>query len=794
MVGVDTRGIDEILLETGVLKITDLKKAWDIQRERGSNIEDVLLELELVTQTDIMRANAIKMGISFVDLTNYEIKDDSVPTLITRNIANRYKVIPIDKENGVLTVAMQDPTDIFCIDDIRLATALEIKPVFSDPKEIEKLIVKYFGEEEKPKKEIIQKSSDEKSKSDLLKEQESLLLERDAYDNMKPDLEPVEMDFDSTDDSFSSPDFNIQDDMPESGIFKDKIGNLLVKSGVITQEQLDTALAIQVKKGGLIGKIMVKEGYLDTKFLYEFLQKQMGVEFIDLEAIEIEENIINLVTRNIARMHKLIPVKISSGSLKVAMSDPMNIFSIDDLRLTTGYNIIPCLADEEQIMVMLDKYYGKDSKEREERDKRDKEAIDLEEEIKKVNEKIAVEITEAEEEEEIVDIDVLENAPIVKMVNIIFQKAVASRASDIHMEPQEDCVLIRFRIDGQLVEIMKHDRKIISALVARVKIISGLNIAEKRIPQDGRIGMKIDGKDYDMRVSILPTMFGEKVVIRIADKEGFQVDKKDLGFFEDDLEKFDNIIAHPHGIVLVTGPTGSGKSTTLYTALRELCKPNVNLLTVEDPVESTIKGINQVQVNVKAGLTFASALRAFLRQDPDIIMVGEIRDMETAEIATRAAITGHLVFSTLHTNDAASSITRMIDMGIEPFMMSSSVVGVIAQRLVRRLCKKCRKKIEPDEYQRNVLDLKEGEEVEIYEAVGCEECNNTGYRGRIAVYEIMSINREIRDLIAKNENADVIKEAALRNGMKTLRMNCARVVKNGVTTIDEMLRIAYSED
>jgi type IV pilus assembly protein PilB len=388
----------------------------------------------------------------------------------------------------------------------------------------------------------------------------------------------------------------------------------------------------------------------------------------------------------------------------------------------------------------------------------------------------------------------LENAPIVKMVNIIFQKAVASRASDIHMEPQEDCVLIRFRIDGQLVEIMKHDRKIISALVARVKIISGLNIAEKRIPQDGRIGMKIDGKDYDMRVSILPTMFGEKVVIRIADKEGFQVDKKDLGFFEDDLEKFDNIIAHPHGIVLVTGPTGSGKSTTLYTALRELCKPNVNLLTVEDPVESTIKGINQVQVNVKAGLTFASALRAFLRQDPDIIMVGEIRDMETAEIATRAAITGHLVFSTLHTNDAASSITRMIDMGIEPFMMSSSVVGVIAQRLVRRLCKKCRKKIEPDEYQRNVLDLKEGEEVEIYEAVGCEECNNTGYRGRIAVYEIMSINREIRDLIAKNENADVIKEAALRNGMKTLRMNCARVVKNGVTTIDEMLRIAYSED
>lgn len=790
MVGVDTRGIDEILLETGVLKITDLKKAWDIQRERGCNIEDVLLELELVTPTDIMRANAVKMGISFVDLVNFEIKDDSVPTLITRNIANRYKVIPIEKENGVLTVAMQDPTDIFCIDDIRLATALEIKPVFSDPKEIEKLIIRYFGEDERPQKESIPKP-DDNSKSDLLKEQESLLLERDVYDNIKADLEPAELEFDSQDESFSGLDLAVQDDMPENGIFKDKIGNLLVKSGVITQEQLDTALAIQTKKGGLIGKIMVKQGYLDTKSLYEFLQKQMGVEFIDLEVIEIEESIINLVTRNIARMHKLIPVKLSNGSLKVAMSDPMNIFSIDDLRLTTGYNIIPCLADEDQIMIMLDKYYGKASKEKEEKEK---EAIDLEEEMKKVNEKIAVEITETEEDEEVVDINVLENAPIVKMVNIIFQKAVASRASDIHMEPQEDCVLIRFRIDGQLVEIMKHDRKIVSALVARVKIISGLNIAEKRIPQDGRIGMKIDGKDYDMRVSILPTMFGEKVVIRIADKEGFKVDKKDLGFFEDDLEKFDRIIAHPHGIVLVTGPTGSGKSTTLYTALRELCKPNVNILTVEDPVESTIKGINQVQVNVKAGLTFATALRSFLRQDPDIIMVGEIRDSETAEIATRAAITGHLVFSTLHTNDAASSITRMIDMGIEPFMMSSSVVGVIAQRLVRRLCIKCREKIEPDEFARDALGLKEGEEIELYKAVGCEKCNNTGYKGRIAVYEIMTINREIGELIAKNENADLIKEAALRNGMQTLRMNCARYVKDGVTTIDEMLRIAYSED
>lgn len=791
MVGVDTRGIDEILLETGVLKITDLKKAWDIQRERDCNIEDVLLELELATPADIMHATAIKMGIAYLDLSDYEIKDDSVPTLITKNIANRYKVIPIEKDNGVLTVAMKDPTDIFCIDDIRLATALEIKPVLSDPKEIEKLIVKYFGADEKPQKETI---VEEVSKADKLKEQESSLLERSIYDDIRPHIEPPELELEPIDDSFSGADFNAQNNMAESGIFKDKIGNLLVKSSVITQDQLDTALAIQAKKGGLIGKIMVSEGYLESKSLYGFLQKQMGVEFVELEGIEIEESVISLVTRNIAKMHKLIPIEKINDSLKVAMSDPMNIFSIDDLRLTTGHNIIPCLADEEQIVAKLNRYYGEEFKEKEERERRDREAIDLEEEIKRVKEKIAVEITEQDEEEETVDIDVLENAPIVKMVNIIFQKAVSSRASDIHMEPQEGCVLIRFRIDGQLVEIMKHDRKIISALVARVKIISGLNIAEKRIPQDGRIGMKIDGKDYDMRVSILPTMFGEKVVIRIADKEGFKVSKMDLGFFEDDMEKFEGIISHPHGIVLVTGPTGSGKSTTLYTALRELCKPNVNLLTVEDPVESTINGINQVQVNVKAGLTFATTLRAFLRQDPDIIMVGEIRDGETAEIATRAAITGHLVFSTLHTNDAASSITRMIDMGIEPFMISSSIVGVLAQRLVRRLCKECREKIQPDEFEKDALDLKDDEEVELYKAVGCEECNNTGYKGRIAVYEIMTINSKIKELIARNENADIIKRAALENGMKTLRMNCARVVKNGITTIDEMLRIAYSKD
>jgi len=798
MVGLDTRGIDEILLEMGVIKITDLKKAWDIQRESKRNIEDIIVELGLASPKDIMRANATKMGIEFIDLSTEGVKDTTIQNLITKNIAHRYKVLPIEKDNNVLTVAMKDPTDIFSIDDIRLATGLEIKPVLADSKELEKLIVQCYGEEirvrdtrpEFERDEEVQGNKIQEPIKESIKEKENMLLDNSTYNSIKQEVELPDLGLNNISnipvDNYSSKSY------PENnGMFKDKIGNLLVKAGVITQEQLERALAIQSKSGGLIGKILVKEGYINTKSLYEFLEKQMGVQYVDLDSIEFDEEAIKLVSYNIARMHKVIPISKSDSTLKVAMSDPMNIFSIDDLRLTTGMEIVPCLAEDELIEKYLDIYYNKSNKSGVFAEKK---LAELDEEIKKVNEKIAVEIKEAEEEEENIDISDLENAPIVKMVNIIFQKAIASRASDIHIDPQEDNVLIRFRIDGQLVEIMRHDIKIMPSLAARVKIISGLNIAEKRVPQDGRISLNVEGKTYDLRVSVLPTMFGEKIVMRIADKDGFNVKKEDLGFFEDDLVKFNNIISHPHGIVLVTGPTGSGKSTTLYTALRELCKPNVNILTVEDPVEMTIKGVNQVQVNTKAGMTFAAALRAFLRQDPDIIMVGEIRDGETAEIATRSAITGHLVFSTLHTNDAASSITRMIDMGIEPFLISSSVVGVLAQRLVRRLCPKCKEVAEIDDFARDVLELSEGEEVTIYKPKGCPECNNIGYKGRIAVYEIMEIDKDIRQLIAKNATSDTIKELAIKKGMKTLRMNCARLVKNGVTTIDEMLKIAFSKD
>ncbi len=853
MIDKSKMSIDEILLEKGLLNIEQLKKVWGIQRETGKKIEDILLELQLVTQNDLVNASASMMEMEFVDLTNFDFSDYSVPTLIGESMATRYCMIPIEKNGDTLIVAMKDPTDIFATDDVRLTTGLDIKPVFADAKCIENLISKIFA------KSMIQSNDEtfdqmnDDAKSEIAATAASVVPEIPnnhdydgfmQYSNNYTSDEKIEYNFDDNDyksdnsmlENNTNNDFEVDSDINSNEIisqteasyttdnqfkvgntgptfidndseykpslFKERLGKQLVRAGVITQAQLDSALDIQTKTGSRLGEILAKEGYIKKKVLYEFLEKQMGIPHVDLENASIPGEIIALVDESIARRHKLVPVEKDNSILKVAMSDPMNIFSVDDLRLATGMEIIPLLADEEQIVTILNSYYEEVAKsapatqdKKTDAKEPQKVVMDLEEEIKKVNEEINVEINEEQEQEDdIIEISDVDNAPIVRMVNIVFNKAVASHASDIHIEPYEDCVMIRFRVDGQLLEIMKYDRKVLPSLVARIKIISGLNIAEKRVPQDGRISMKIDNSAYDMRVSVLPTMFGEKIVIRIADKDGFNVTKKDLGFFDDDLEKFDSILSHPHGVVLVTGPTGSGKSTTLYTALKELCKPNVNIMTVEDPVESTVRGVNQVQVNVKAGLTFAAALRSFLRQDPDIIMVGEIRDGETAEIAIRAAITGHLVLSTLHTNDAPSTVTRLIDMGIEPFLASSSVVGIIAQRLVRRLCPKCKEEYTPTLSDRQGLEIGEDEDVKIYTKKGCPNCNNTGYRGRIAIYEIMTIDNEIRDLIAKNVTSDTIKAAAIKGGMKTLRANCARLVLSGVTTVDEMIRVTYSKE
>lgn len=706
------------------------------------------------SKAELLPLIAEAAGVDFLDLSTYTLPDKSIPYLIGEKISRKFEMLALEKKDNTLLLAMKDPKNIFAIDSATLITNLDIKPVMVDPELLKKLTDEVFyvqpQVQQQPQPQVQTQSGKDK---DVVQTTE---------DEKKP---------------FSS-----------ASIYKAKLGNILISQGVINEEQLQKALEIQKESGEMLGSILVKEGFLSKEQLYNALEVQIGVKFFDLKDIEISEDVIKLVDRKLAKSYNLIPIKIEDNSLVVAMSDPANIYAIDDLRLATGYEVTPVLADGDIIAELIETYYKQEIVEPEaEPEVEQAEEFDIESEIEKVKEEIEVEVKKEEQVEKTINISDVENAPIVRLVNVIFKSAVDKGASDIHIEAYEDCVVVRYRIDGQLTEVMRQDKKIQQVLVARIKIISGLDIAEKRIPQDGRVTLKINGKNYDFRVSTLPTIFGEKVVIRILDKEGFNRSKNELGFFEDDLVKFDSILAHPHGIVLVTGPTGSGKSTTLYTALRELCKPNVNILTVEDPVEATIRGVNQVQVNAKAGMTFASALRAFLRQDPDIIMVGEIRDRETAEIAVRAAITGHLVLSTLHTNDSVSSIARLEDMGVEPFLIASSLVGVLAQRLVRRLCPKCKEEYIAKEHEMKILKV--SEETKIYRPVGCPECNGTGYKGRIAAYEILTITPEMRDMISRGATTEELTQMAIKEGMKTLADSCSRLVLAGITSLEEMMNV-----
>lgn len=555
-----------------------------------------------------------------------------------------------------------------------------------------------------------------------------------------------------------------------------RIGDLLMQYGIITEAQLREALTYQKREGGKIGEVLITLGYVTQQNINEVLEYQLGIPYVDLNEYEISKEATKTITESLAKRHILIPIRVTETDLYVAMEDPLNIFAIDDVKIFSGKEIIPMLANEESIIKAIEIHYGK------------QQAMQAAEQYKQEH---AVEVQDIMEEDEN---DPVKSAPIVKLVNTILEQAVRHRASDVHIEPYETYIRVRFRVDGKLQQMFDYETSLLSAIVARIKITANMDIAEKRKPQDGRINIKVDKKAYDIRVSTLPTVYGEKVVMRVNSKEGFTKGKKELGLFDDDLIRFENILNNPHGIILVTGPTGSGKSTTLYTSLNEINSEDINIVTVEDPVESQIQGINQVQVNEKAGLNFASALRSILRQDPDVIMIGEIRDTETAEIAVKASITGHLVVSTLHTNDAASSITRLIDMGIEPFLIGASVVGVIAQRLVRRLCPKCREKVFATADEKKILGVPESQELSIYKNKGCHLCGDTGYAGRIGVYEILPVEHNIRQIVNKNGTADEIRQVALDNGLRTIRFNCVRLVMNGTTTIDELLRVAYANE
>ena len=565
---------------------------------------------------------------------------------------------------------------------------------------------------------------------------------------------------------------------------KKRLGEILVEAGVISEEKIEEALAIQkTRKGQKLGTVLLDLGYIKEQQMVEALKSQLGYESVTLSLVRISDDVIKLVDEPVLRKHNLIPFGFSEKNanlLKVAMSDPLDIRAIDDITIITGFQLEIYVTTQRDIATTIDRYYG------------NAEALRVAEQFTREQEEANRERAALDEQDD----DAVSDAPIVKLVRQIIEQAVRKRASDIHIEPMEGKLRIRFRVDGVLQEEMLHDYALHAAMIARIKIISGLDISEKRKPQDGRATAIVDRQEYDIRVSLLPTVYGEKVVMRLTQKKGLTKDKQHLGFTNEELEKFDKILSRPNGIILVTGPTGSGKSTTLYTSLNELNVEGVNIITVEDPVEANINGINQVQVNEKAGLTFASALRSILRQDPDIIMIGEIRDKETAEIAVKASITGHLVVSTLHTNSSASTITRLADMGVENYLIADSVVGVIAQRLVRCVCPKCSEERAADEMEREFLGLTpDGEDVMIRHAVhrDCMNCGGSGYFGRTGVYEIMPMSPALRRVISKGDNAANIEKVALEEGMKTLRMAAIDKVLKGITTIEEVMRITYEE-
>ena len=608
-----------------------------------------------------------------------------------------------------------------------------------------------------------------------------------------------------------------------------RLGAMLVSSGLITEDQLQKALAAQKNEGGRLGSILVKMGFVQEDKLMTFLSKQYGVPYVDLGKFEINPVVIKHIPSDVAQKYRIMPINRAGATITIAMVDPSNIFAIDDIKFMTGYNVEAVVATEGAIVEAIKKYYGGAAKglvasksggpaqaPKEEKkislDAKDYAIDDADDDggfVDDIDTGGEVDVDDfdnlvhgAVDELEVIEDDKLDalseevEAPIVKLVNGILLRAAKAGVSDIHIEPYEKKFRVRYRLDGVLKTVMGLPLKIRNAIISRIKIMSSLDIAERRLPQDGRIKLKMSkNKVMDFRVSVLPTLFGEKIVMRLLDKSNLQLDMTKLGFDEDQLVNFKDALGKPFGMVLVTGPTGSGKTTTLYSALSELNTDSENIMTAEDPVEFNLMGINQVQMKDEIGLNFAAALRSFLRQDPDIIMVGETRDYETAEIGVKAALTGHLVLSTLHTNDAPSTINRLLNMGVEPFLVSSAVILVVAQRLVRKACQKCKKpqKLPVETFIDAGFDPEEAKTIVSYKGEGCDICNQTGYKGRVALYEVMPLKDDIKELILQGASVFELKKAAVSGGMKTLRASGLLKVKAGLTSLEEVVENTFPD-
>jgi type IV pilus assembly protein PilB len=603
---------------------------------------------------------------------------------------------------------------------------------------------------------------------------------------------------------------------PPSSVASEKLGRLLVAAQLVSEDQLQRGIIAQKKTGGRLGSILVRMGFLDEGKLLTFLSQQFGLPSVDLSQVKVDPALLKLIPAETIKKYRVLPIKRAGAVVTLAMADPSDVFALDDIKFLTGYTIEPVVASESAIVAAIQAGYGQSQQEAGKQDRamllnaKDYTVDDLAEStFAEGDEGPTVDVADFDQVvgDALDNVDVVEEqkdegadanieAPIIKLINGLLINAIKVGASDIHLEPFETAFRVRFRVDGALKTVMNLPLKIRNAAISRVKIMSKLDIAERRLPQDGRIKLKLGKKrDVDFRVSVLPCLFGEKVVMRILDKSNLQLDLTKMGFETKALEHFMKAINSPYGMVLVTGPTGSGKSTTLYSALQQINQPDINIMTAEDPVEYNLMGINQVQMKEDIGLNFAAALRSFLRQDPDVVMVGEIRDYETAEIAVKAALTGHLVLSTLHTNDAPSTINRLLNMGIEPFMVASSVVLILAQRLARRICLQCKEevKVSAETLVTAGFSPSEAGTVKCFHGKGCQTCGTTGYKGRVALYEVMPVGEELRELILQGGSADEIKRKAIELGMRTLRMSGLQKVREGLTTVEEVVGTTFAD-
>ncbi len=555
---------------------------------------------------------------------------------------------------------------------------------------------------------------------------------------------------------------------------KKRLGEILREAGLISEDQLLEALETQQRTGERIGKILVKLGMVEEDKMMDYLGEQLGIPHINLSTYSIDPEVVKLIPEKMARKYQSFPLFKIADTLTVAMSDPFDVVALDNLKYISKCKIEPAISSEVKILRAIDQYYR---------------SLAIMKEIADGEESIEV-ITSDKGDMDLGDAAALmDEAPVIKLINSVIMQAIQSRASDIHIEPDKNILRIRFRVDGVLHEIMSPPKRLHAAMISRVKVMADMDIAEKRLPQDGRFHVKFWEKEISFRVSTIATIHGEKVVLRILDKSAFSFGLEQLGFSQDNLDIFEKLVRKPYGIILVTGPTGSGKTTTLYAALDKINTLDKNIITIEDPVEYELRSINQIPVNPKVGLNFAEVLRTVMRQDPDIIMIGEIRDMETAEIAIRAALTGHLVFSTLHTNDAPGAVTRLVDMGIEPFLISSAILGVLAQRLVRRLCEKCREEYTPTKEALESLGFELDKEYKFYQPKGCKYCQGTGYRGRQGIYELFVPDHYVRDLIIRRPSTDMLRQAGIHAGMKSLMEDGMRQVIEGITSIEEVMRV-----